>query len=401
MKFPWTTVDEERPLLSSDETTVTTTTVFHAVGPTSYQTDSVAGPLVAIVENDKDDDEETIADATQVGAAIEHKSPFSFLTRGHILLLVVAVLYGTLNVSLRGVYAMDHPPSASALSTVRGWLAALCFVPFWIMRPQHRQRTENDTTVMTEPYKPAALYRTAWELAFWNFGAQGLTNAGLVYIPSSARAAFLTQLSVVLTPLLSAAMGTRVHSNIWGGACPLALLGLVLLSLGNHDDDDSDPDSTAGGLGMGLGDLLCLGGALSWSTYLYRLSAVGDAFPEIPLQAWKTTFLAMLYTAWCAVSWFCTTTPGYLPWSGWNDPHTAWMAWLLLAYSAAGPGTLADVLQQKGQATVSATVANIVLSLEPVFTAILGRFLLGEETNGWEKLGGACLLAAALLATRE
>jgi hypothetical protein len=44
--------------------------------------------------------------------------------------------------------------------------------------------------------------------------------------------------------------------------------------------------------------------------------------------------------------------------------------------------------QQKGRTTVSASVANIVLSMEQVLIAILGRVLLGESRHhgklSWE-----------------
>ena len=60
---------------------------------------------------------------------------------GYMLLVFVAILFGTLNVSLRGVYASTHPPSASALSTVRGWLAVLCFLPLL------RRKTSSSTSI--------------------------------------------------------------------------------------------------------------------------------------------------------------------------------------------------------------------------------------------------------------
>jgi hypothetical protein len=44
----------------------------------------------------------------------------------------------------------------------------------------------------------------------------------------------------------------------------------------------------------------------------------------------------------------------------WNGMGVAFLS------SALGPGCIADVLQQQGQSTVTATVANILLSLEPV-----------------------------------
>jgi drug/metabolite transporter (DMT)-like permease len=82
-------------------------------------------------------------------------------------------------------------------------------------------------------------------------------------------------------------------------------------------------------------------------------------------------------------------------WIGWTNLT----AWALLFYSALGPGTVADVLQQQGQSRVTATVANIILSLEPVFTALFGRILLGELTTGVEKMGGCLILTAAVVAT--
>ena len=76
------------------------------------------------------------------------------------------------------------------------------------------------------------------------------------------------------------------------------------------------------------------------------------------------------------------------------------MIWLLLFYSAIGPGTIADVVQQQGQTKVaSASESNIILSLEPVCTAICAYLLLGETTTLVETIGGGLILAAALIAT--
>ena len=209
------------------------------------------------------------------------------------LLVGVAVLYGTLNVTLRAVYAQPNPPTAAALSAVRGWMAVLCFVPllWWETRhPRHhsttttttvelspmlhphydtiRQKNDNnnnnnnldnnqtkrvtwkgepdtdDNGLRTTPpreeeedappndnnnpqYLCPSLGLVAFELAVWNGGAQALINTGLVTIASAARAAFLTQLSVVITPLLSYAVTHRRPSRTVGMACGLALLGLT------------------------------------------------------------------------------------------------------------------------------------------------------------------------------
>lgn len=268
--------------------------------------------------------------------------------------------------------------------------------------------------------------RSIWvasgELALWNFGALALLNVGLLFV-ESARASFLTQTSVVITPLVSSVSGHRVERSVWLG-CAVALIGLILLSdkgrpsTANLDDDDyvidvgnsDDSDSVwstihwaFSALSLSAGDVLVLGGALSWSMYIFRLSSIGHRYPEIPLQAIKTLLVALLYTSWVAISvarCYFVDNGGWDAvddlWLGWRS----WKAWALLAFSAIGTGALADVLQQYGQKMVSASEANILLCIEPVFAMILGRVLLGEMTSATEKAGGVLIVFAALLASR-
>jgi drug/metabolite transporter (DMT)-like permease len=292
---------------------------------------------------------------------------------GRFLLLVVAFLYGSLNVTLRLVYDLPGPPSASALSTSRGWLAAACFLPLLARhRPGQIQNVEAPQ---------ASFWRVAAELALFNFGAQGLLTLGLLST-ESARASFLTQTSVVITPLISAVAGHHVQCRVWIG-CLIALVGLIVLS-----------NDGAALLSFGIGDLLCMAGAVCWSCYLFRLSAIGDAFDEISLQAAKTFFLALLYSAW----FLCASVQSDISlWPGWTNPVT----WVFIFYSAIGPGTFADIVQQKGQATVSAAEANVILSLEPVFTAILGLLFLGEATTWQEKCGGGLIIIASVISTKS
>ena len=49
--------------------------------------------------------------------------------QGRATLLLVAFLYGTLNVALRAIYASDGAPAASVLSLVRQCLSVLTFIP--------------------------------------------------------------------------------------------------------------------------------------------------------------------------------------------------------------------------------------------------------------------------------
>jgi drug/metabolite transporter (DMT)-like permease len=276
------------------------------------------------------------------GDTDEHDDGPSKFAKGRALLCMVALLYGTLNVSLRLVYQLDAPPSAAALSATRGWLASLCFVPllsFQKFTTQKKKASPASPSKVKSP-SPKALLIAGSELAVWNFLAQGLLNVGLLST-GSARAAFLTQTSVVLTPVISLLVGQSVAPTVWIG-CVVALGGLTLLS---------GAGGVAGStmLAFSTGDLLVIGGALSWSIYLLRLSKIGSKFDEINLQAVKTNVVAVLNSLWLAVSVW--QNPAASSW-GWVTSSTAWLA---LFYSALGPGMVADVLQTKGQKDVSAS----------------------------------------------
>ncbi len=47
------------------------------------------------------------------------------------------------------------------------------------------------------------------------------------------------------------------------------------------------------------------------------------------------------------------------------------------------------------------SVAGLIASLEPVLTAIMAIFLLGEWLDGWQWLGAGLILVAVVLAQTE
>ncbi len=292
-------------------------------------------------------------------------------------LLSVAFLYGTLNVTLRSIYAQPHPPSAAALSTSRGWLAVLCFLPLLV-----RQKTNTTRTSFH--------HRPALELAVWNFGAQGLANIGLRTVPS-ARAAFLTQTSVVWTPFLSSLIKKdhRPQRNHWWASF-VCLCGLGILSLSHA------PETLGNNHTHAYGHVLLLLAAGCWSMYIVRLSILSVGHEEVSLQACKNVYLATLYSLWWILQSLLEKThpdvaSSSSPW--YSNP----ILWCWLFYSALGPGTFADIGQQHGQSLLQeATESNVWLSLEPVFTALLGYFLLQEPLSWGELWGGGLVVSAAL-----
>ena len=147
-------------------------------------------------------------------------------------------------------------------------------------------------------------------------------------------------------------------------------------------------------------------GALSWSTYIFRTSKIANSYPELDLQFTKNALLALMYGGWFAKTVVSTLSTagesvGWTEalstlWAGWNYPFV----WLLLIYSAIGPGAVADLLQQKGQKETSASESNIILCLESVFATLCAFVLLGEVSSLQEIFGGSLIVLAAILASR-
>ena len=235
---------------------------------------------------------------------------------------------------------------------------------------------------------------------------QGLLNAGLQYT-SAARASFLSQTSVVMTPLLSAFGGERIPTSVWGG-CGLALVGLFLIATSATTGAPSAAGTNLASLTMmcNRGDTMILLGAMSWSMYIFRTTKLAQYHSALSLQFTKTVLLAVMYGGWVlrdATSTFAATAGVTLNrvlaslWPGWKSPKV----WMFLFYSAIGPGVLADILQQRGQRNLdSASQSNIILCLESVFAVIFAFVILGEVVSMREIAGGSLIVTAAILSSR-
>lgn len=337
------------------------------------------------------------------------------ITKGRILLTVVAYMYGTLKVTLRQLYALPEPPSASAVSFIRGWLTVAAFYIIQLLRNRNKElnqhfiptslqnkvesiveKAQNRTNTSKAETLPH-FWISVTELSIWNFASTSLANIGLLST-ESARASFLIQTSVLFTPLISVITGQMVSKMMWLG-CGIVLSGLLLLSASNASS------STAPMVFIQSGDMFLLGGAFCWSMYLFRMSKIGKMKSKgSMLLTWKTIFVALLYSCWLFSSVVARRYEVstwrealYALWAGYRD----WKAWALLALSAIFPGAIADLLQQQGQKEVSATEANVLLSSEPIFTAMLSYLILGESTTIRENVGGALIVLGAIVASKH
>mmetsp|Transcript_104832 Transcript_104832/g.313181 ORF Transcript_104832/g.313181 Transcript_104832/m.313181 type:complete len:447 (-) Transcript_104832:75-1415(-) len=303
-----------------------------------------------------------------------------------LLLVIVAALYGSLGICLRGLYSLRGPPTPAALSLVRQFLTVLVFIPLLSWGGSNGKKPGTAAAAL-----PAGFWGASLELATWNLGTQGLLNAGLA-LTGAARASFFTQLSVVITPIFARLAGQRVPPVVWGG-CAAALAGVLFLGADGSDGGGNPLEMLLSGFNMG--DIMCLASAATWSAYIFRLGILSRrSLPSVPLQAAKTAFLCVLYFGWVLVDWLFFRQCSLLElWPGFAAPA----AWAILLFSAIGPGALGDVWMQHASDRVSAATANVLLAMESLFAAGFAAVLLGERLGGRGLVGAVLIFAAVVV----
>jgi drug/metabolite transporter (DMT)-like permease len=184
--------------------------------------------------------------------------------------------------------------------------------------------------------------------------------------------AFLVGLSIVLTPLAASFFfGERIGRRGWA-AVATGAVGLAVLSGGVTT-------------GSALGAALTLGGALGITGHITGLSQWATPRNALGLTAWSVTVAALV----CATA--ATMSAGLAaPPSG--------SAWLAVGYLAVVATCLGFAVQAWAQSSLTATRAAVIMTLEPVFAAVLAA-LTGERgltPLAWP--GGVMVVVAMLLA---
>lgn len=220
---------------------------------------------------------------------------------------------------------------------------------------------------------PRGAVRPAMVLGLLSFAGFGTQTLGLA-LTTASKAAFITGLSVVLTPMVGAIwLRSRVPVRAWAAAF-VALAGLGMMTLGGEQI-----------AGVNGGDLWVLATALAYALFIVYLGRVATTAPAMALAGWQ--HLPMAALAWL-----------------WAIPHLSELgslplaAWAGIFYLAAVCTALIAVLQTYAQRVVPPHLAALIFVLEPVFAAWFAFLLLGERLGllGW--LGGGLVVLAMALA---
>lgn len=191
-------------------------------------------------------------------------------------------------------------------------------------------------------------------------------TVGLQYTTTSV-SAFFTYLLVVIVPLMSAVLLRRPPLPSTLAGIVLAVTGLFVMS--------------GTGFALGKGEVLTLFGAIAFAAHIVVLADVAERHDVFALNAvqFGTVTVVLLVPALVSGSF--------------DFPASAWAA---AAYTGVVVSVVAFGLQVWGQARLSASRAALVLMLEPVVAAVIGR-LDGEQLGAAGVVGAALILVGILV----
>lgn len=188
---------------------------------------------------------------------------------------------------------------------------------------------------------------------------------------TASKAAFITGLSVVLVPLISAlVLRERPRYSAFVGVA-LAVVGLALLSL-------------AGVERASRGDLLVLLGALGFALHIVSVGALGSEQDPLAITFVQLFTVALFSTA---VSLFVDQ-----PWPALR-PNTA----IAIAFTGVLATALAFLVQTAVQRYTTPTHTALIFTAEPVFAALFGVLFASDPVTVRGCIGGGLILLGTVI----
>jgi drug/metabolite transporter (DMT)-like permease len=279
--------------------------------------------------------------------------------RADLLMLLTAMIWGSGFVAQTA--GMDHI-GPYLYSGLRFALGSICLLPLLLRRPAKGPAPE--------PLLTRGLLQGGVVMGLALALGINLQQVGLLFT-SVTNSGFITGLYVIVVPLLGLFLGHKTGLGTWLG-CILAVIGMFLLSVGDN-------------FHVASGDWLQLIGAFVWGGHVILVGLFASRHDPIRLA-----FLQFVTCSVVSLILALVFEPIAM-----DAIIGAGPALLYGGLVAVGIGYTLQVVAQKH---AIASHAAIILSLEAVFAAIAGAWLLGEALQPRGYVGCALMLAGMLLA---
>ncbi|HGM5490219.1 TPA: DMT family transporter [Serratia fonticola] len=301
-------------------------------------------------------------------------------SQGYVIAIISAMLLAFTAIIIRALTEYYHLPTF-VLAFWRAALVALVLLPLLLLfKPQWAHLRLEQVPFYAGYGLLLALFNSLWTLS--------------VALNGASVATILTYCSVGFTVFLGWMMYNERLS--------LRELLVIVVSLGGCflvSNGDSMGNTRFDLLGLMVGMLSGIG---------YTLYTLGGRIAsERRYPVWNTILYVFGFSA--VYQWLFNTLLTLFPLAAFQGmtgdlgflsqgvQGIQWSGWLLLVTLAAGPTLLGFGLYNISLKTLPLAVANLILSLELVFTAVIAYFLLGENMNQLQLLGSALVMGGVLM----
>lgn len=313
---------------------------------------------------------------------------------GELQILTSAVLFGLAFVGSRQATTDPAGPF-----TFNAWRFAISTVVLLALRKPLKTAldsdiNDNDTVKPLEEVAilisiknlfPSSLRQETFDLYFWgivcglsNFAMATFLQYGMLTVPVG-KAAFINGLFVVVTPfaeLLLPGAKNHISGQLWFSVL-LSVVGTYFLS---------DAESAS----IGIGEIFVMCSTISSSCNIISADCGAKRVDCVDLTMVEFSTNLILSTAMSL----------YFEPNLWAWPLYAFQqGWMMIVFVGITEGA-AFLISTIGQMhSTSSARSALIFSLEAVFTAILGYWILGEALTHWEMLGCALMFAATLISS--
>ena len=282
--------------------------------------------------------------------------------RGSLSLLLCTVIWGFAFIAQSVGRNLIGP---FTFQMVRCFLAVLFLIPFSFV-------LDLGKCTMAESagkWKNPKLWKSGLICGCALFVASSLQQIGLIYT-DAGKAGFITAMYIVLVPVLGLFLKRKPpKATVFSVA--LAVVGLYLLSC-------------MGVTEINKGDLALMGCALAFAVQINCVDLLAEGLDGFRMNCIQSLTVAVLSTPFAA---FTETV----------DMQNLLSCWFPLCFAGVLSMGVAYSLQIVGQKDLEPTAASLIMSLESVFAAIGGWWLLGERMSGTELLGCGLVFAGVVI----
>ena len=294
------------------------------------------------------------------------------VTRGYLICLVGIVFWSSTAIFIRYLTIRYGLPALVLAFWRDLFLFGALFLALGLFRRDLYRISRADRGFLLAYALVLAVFNSLWTFSV------ALNGASVSCVLAYSSAAYTAVLGYWL---LSESLGW-----VKMGVVLLSLIGCFLVS-GAYDP------STWQVNGLGIITGLLTGLAFASYSLMGRTAAMRSINPwTAMLYGFGGATVFILIFNWLASFTNPSLASQNLFWLG-----NAWTGWLILALLAIGPTLAGFGLYTVSLGYLPASVANLIATLEPVMTAILAYFFLGEQLSGVQLAGSALIIVSVVV----